>query len=97
MDQTLTLLAALEALRNQHQHLEETIGRLVALMQGLPEGKVRNGLLDEISAVDVIAEVMRRALDSVPPSADQVSGVHPQPDCVLVYEILEANRDQGVR
>lgn len=64
MDQNLTLLAALEALRNQRQHLEETIGKLVALMQSHPEGRVRDGLLDEISALDVIAGVMRRALDS---------------------------------
>jgi hypothetical protein len=52
MDQILTLLAVHEALRNQHQHLEETIGRLVALMQSLPEGKVLDGLLDDNSASD---------------------------------------------
>jgi len=37
----------------------------LAMMKRLPEGEVRDGLLEEISCLDVIAEVMRRALDSI--------------------------------
>jgi len=59
MDQRLTTLAALEAIRNQQHHLEETIGRILALMKTLPEGEARDGLLEEISCLDVIAEVIR--------------------------------------
>ena len=58
-----TTLAAFEALRNQQQNLIETIGRLVVLMKALPEGETRDSLLEEISCRDVIAEVMRKALD----------------------------------
>jgi hypothetical protein len=36
----------------------------VAFMKDLPEGESRDRLLNETSALDVIAEVMRRALDS---------------------------------
>ena len=60
-----------EAFQNQQQNLQETIGRLVALMKNLPEGKSQYRLLDEISCLDVIAEVMRRALDSAKMDCDR--------------------------
>jgi Tfp pilus assembly protein PilO len=60
----LQQLAALEALRNQQQNLEETIGRLQAIMKKLPDGEARDMLLEEISALDVIAETMGQALES---------------------------------
>jgi hypothetical protein len=59
----ITILAALESLRSNHHSLIESISRLVALMKTLPEGEARDWLLNEISCLDVIAEVMRQALD----------------------------------
>lgn len=58
----IATLAALEAVRSQLQHLNETIARLVQLQLSLPAGEARNQLLEEISCLDVIAEVMHRAL-----------------------------------
>jgi hypothetical protein len=55
-------LAALEAVQAQLQHLVETIARLVRLQRSLPAGEARNQLLEEISCLDVIAEVMKRAV-----------------------------------
>jgi hypothetical protein len=52
---SLTTSAALEAGRNQQHNLEGTIGRLVALMNSLPKGESRARLLNEISALAVIA------------------------------------------
>jgi hypothetical protein len=48
-------------------------------MKTLPEGESRCRLLDEISCLDVIADVMRKALDSMPAlvASDSVVG---QPD-----------------
>ncbi len=60
----LTQLACLEALQNQQQNHVDTIGRLVEIMKSMPEGEARAKLVDEISCLDVIAEVMRKALDS---------------------------------
>jgi hypothetical protein len=44
--------------------LSKTSGKLVEIMKSLPEGEARARLLDEISALDVIAEVTRKALES---------------------------------
>ena len=57
--------AAMESLQNQQKYLEQTIGRLVKLMKTLPQGKARDTLLNEISALDVIAGGIRRALDTI--------------------------------
>jgi hypothetical protein len=57
--------AAMESFRNQQQYLEQTIGRLVKLMKTLPQGRARDTLLNEISALDVIAGGIRRALDTI--------------------------------
>jgi hypothetical protein len=54
---SLTQLAALEALRHKQHNLEETIGRLVNLMESLPEGSVRTRLCEEISCLDSIRDV----------------------------------------
>ena len=56
-------LATLEALRNQLHNLEETIGRLLEMTKSLPEGETRNWLLEEISALGLIADVIRQAVD----------------------------------
>jgi hypothetical protein len=58
-------LAAEEMLRNQLGNQVETIARLVKLAQSLPEGDLRNQLFDRISELDVIADGIRRALDSL--------------------------------
>jgi len=60
----LRQLAALESLRGLLHNLEEIIGRLVRLQKSLPAGLGREQLLEEISALDSIADVMRQALDS---------------------------------
>jgi hypothetical protein len=58
----IATLAALEAVQAQLQHLVETIARLVRLQRSLPAGSARNQLLEEISCLDVIAEVMKNCL-----------------------------------
>jgi hypothetical protein len=57
-------LACLEALRNQQLNLEECIRDLLDILRSLPEGDSRDKLLDKISCLDVILEVMKKALDS---------------------------------
>ncbi|MBZ5495556.1 MAG: hypothetical protein LAP85_04075 [Acidobacteriia bacterium] len=59
--------AALLAIRNQHHNLEETIASLVDVTLSQPVGKLRNALLQEVSCLDSIADLMRQALDSVAP------------------------------
>jgi hypothetical protein len=59
----LITLADFEAPRNQQQNLAETNGRLVALVKNFPEGESREELLEKISCLDVIAEVMKRAVE----------------------------------
>jgi hypothetical protein len=49
----LATLAALEAIRSQQHRLEETIGRLVEIMQSMPKGESRAKLLDEIKCLSV--------------------------------------------
>ncbi len=55
-------LASPEALQNQQQYLIETIGHLMDIMKSVPPGNTRAKMLDEICRLDVIAEVMRKAL-----------------------------------
>ena len=55
--------AQLEGLRNCLRNLEETIGSLVELMLSLPEGPIREQLLEEVSCLDSIADVMRKAME----------------------------------
>jgi hypothetical protein len=50
---------------NKLHDLEEAIGNLLESMTSLPEGDSRNRLLEEISSLDSIADVMRRTLDSI--------------------------------
>jgi hypothetical protein len=61
----------LEALRGCLQNLEETIRRLLELMQSLPGSDLRNRLLDEVSALDFIADSLRQALHSQSKSAKE--------------------------
>ena len=58
----LRRMAAFQALCNSLRNLEETIVELLELNQLLPEGELRNKLVDEISALDAIADGMRKAL-----------------------------------
>jgi hypothetical protein len=61
----VTRIAAEEALRKSLCNLEETIGGLVRLAKSLPKGESRDRLFDEISALDVIADGIKQALDSL--------------------------------
>jgi hypothetical protein len=60
-----TIQAALLALRNPQPNLVETIARIVKIQQSLPIGEQRDQLLDEISCLDVISEVMKRAMEGI--------------------------------
>jgi hypothetical protein len=60
--QITTRLAATEALRNQLHMLEKSIADLIQIMKSMPKGEIRNRLLDEIGALDVVLDVMRNAL-----------------------------------
>jgi hypothetical protein len=53
-----------EALRSELHNLEESVTSLLELIKSLPEGEIRNKFLDEVSALDFIADVIRQALDS---------------------------------
>jgi hypothetical protein len=66
-----SLRVSLEALRGCLNNLEEAIRQLLQVMQTLPKGESRDRLLDEISSLDSIADVMRQALDSLPESASK--------------------------
>jgi hypothetical protein len=59
---SLTQQACLETIENQFEHLQLSIARLVKMQQELPEGEHRDRLLNEISCLDVIVEVMRVAV-----------------------------------
>jgi hypothetical protein len=61
----------LEALRGSLQNLEETIRRLLQLMQTLPRSNLRNQLLEEVSALDSMADTNPQALDSQPKSTSK--------------------------
>lgn len=63
----LKVYAALTALRKQQNNLTETIAHLVELSLSQPENELRAELLEEISCLDSIADLMRQALDSVAP------------------------------
>ncbi len=58
-------LAFPEDLGWQHQNLVETIARLLGIMQSMPPGKARCNLLEEISALDVIAEMIRKEIEDI--------------------------------
>lgn len=60
-----TLRIHLEALRGCLENLEDTIRRLLGLTQSLPIGETRDRLLEEISCLDSIGDVMRRGLDAM--------------------------------
>jgi hypothetical protein len=66
-DQGITL----EVLGSQLHSLEETIRRLRQLMQKLPRSDLRNRLLDEVSALDSIADSIRQAPDLQPKSTKE--------------------------
>lgn len=53
----------MEFFLNRVHNFEETIARLSRRQKSLPEGLGRDQLLEEISALDSIADVMRQALD----------------------------------
>jgi hypothetical protein len=59
------LIEAIEALAKLQQNLEETIASLLELRKGMPEGEIRDKLLDEISDLDTIADVMRKVLNMI--------------------------------
>jgi hypothetical protein len=58
----MQLHACMNALGSCQKMLEETIGRMMELMKALPEGEVRDKLMDEIKIVDVTADTIRWAV-----------------------------------
>lgn len=57
--------SSIEAPSNYLQNLEETIGQLRRLANILPEGKLRDQMLDEVGALAAIADVTKLALDAM--------------------------------
>ena len=61
----LCTMACLESLRNHQGYLYETIGSIDKLYESMPEGEHRDKLLDEISKLDVIANGIKEAMDTM--------------------------------
>ncbi|MBZ5500136.1 MAG: hypothetical protein LAP85_27390 [Acidobacteriia bacterium] len=59
--------ATIEALRIQLGNLEETIADLLHIALARPAGELRDQLVDKISCLDSIADVLRQALDAIAP------------------------------
>ncbi len=57
--------ASLIAIRQKLRNLEEAIDSLLELALAQPEGQSRKRLINEVSALDSIAEGMRQALDAM--------------------------------
>jgi hypothetical protein len=64
-DKYLCQQASLEALRKCLYALEETIGNLLQINKSMLKGDLRDEMLDRISALDSIGDVMRQALDAM--------------------------------
>jgi hypothetical protein len=60
MPNNLTIQALFESIRNQQYNLGDIIGRLLKILDSLPEGKTRDKLLDEISCLVAISQMMRK-------------------------------------
>jgi hypothetical protein len=60
MPNDLTIQGFFEVIRNQQCNLVDTIFRLLKILESLPEGANRKHLLEEISCLDGISEMMRR-------------------------------------
>jgi hypothetical protein len=58
-------IIATEAIRNQLENLEETIGSLHRLSLATPRDAKWNEVRDVVICLDSIADVMRQALDSM--------------------------------
>lgn len=65
--------AAFAAIRKQQHNLEETVASLLELTLSQPVGDLRERLLEEVSCLDSIGDLIRQALDSVVPER-KVSG-----------------------
>ena len=58
----MQLHACIDALRSYQKILEETIGRMMNLLETFPEGEVREKFVNEIRTVDVTADAMKWAV-----------------------------------
>ena len=56
--------AALEAIRAELDDFEQAIANPLQIALSQPEGELRDRLVDQVSCLASIADVMRRALDS---------------------------------
>jgi len=54
--------AAFEALQTSHRNLEDAIAGLLQIALRQPEGPLRNELMDRVSCLDSIADVMKRII-----------------------------------
>jgi hypothetical protein len=64
-------LANFELLRACLHNLEESIADLLQITRLLPGSDLRNQLLNEVGALDSVADRMRQALDSQPRSTSK--------------------------
>ena len=62
-ERILCTMACLESLRNHQGYLYETIRSIYKLYESMPEGEHKNQLLDRISALAVIANRIKEAMD----------------------------------
>jgi hypothetical protein len=71
--------ACLLALRAQPRNLEKTVASLLQLAIAQPEGPLRDRLVDKVSSLDSIADVMRKALDAMDECGTGQSGLRGRP------------------
>ena len=72
-NQTPPQAASLIALRKQLHNLEGTIASLLQLALAQPEGELREQLIDRVSKLDSIRDLMLQALDAMLINADDTA------------------------
>jgi len=83
---------SLEAIRMCLRNLEETIASLFQLRLLLPEGPLRERLIDQVSALDFIADVMRSLFIAMP-GAVAIRHSVGRSYCYIINDILELKKD----
>ena len=92
------------ALRPQLRNLEETIAALLQLTLPQPEGPLRDHLMDGVSSLDSIGDVMRQALGfcsvawqtTWKPPSNQVNALVPRDAEFFVFTFIDGNCRRGV-
>jgi hypothetical protein len=88
IEASLEQFAALEALQNQRQNLVETIDRPMDIMNSMLAGKLRARLLDQISCLDAILEVMKRLLETLAGSPQKKSDLNSLHAIIFPFSLI---------